>query len=355
MGSDAATKLSSSSESLNGLKFGQKIYFEDMGLATPATSSVATSSSSSSSKKGRGSSVQPPQPPRCQVEGCKVDLSDAKAYYSRHKVCGMHSKFPTVIVASLQQRFCQQCSRFHQLPEFDQGKRSCRRRLAGHNERRRKPPPSSLLTSRYGRISSSAFDNSGRGGNFLMDLASCPKLSLRNSLPTPRSSDLVHGNQTTALSWQGNPETPSEIFLQGSVGGTSFPSPGHPPGESYPGVTDSSCALSLLSSQTWGSINTAPSLGLNNMINFNGTPMTTQLAASSHGAAIHQLPNTSWCFKGVDPGNCSHEVVPDLGLGQIQQPLSMQLPGELDLSQQGRRHYMDLEQSRAYESPPWSL
>ena len=29
--------------------------------------------------------------------------------------------------------------RFHLLSEFDDGKRSCRRRLAGHNERRRKP------------------------------------------------------------------------------------------------------------------------------------------------------------------------------------------------------------------------
>ncbi|XP_014496166.1 squamosa promoter-binding-like protein 9 [Vigna radiata var. radiata] len=369
MGSDAAATKLSSSESLNGLKFGQKIYFEDVGLATPATSltsaaaaaggggggvTSSSSSSSSSSRKGRGGSVQPAQPPRCQVEGCMVDLSDAKAYYSRHKVCGMHSKSPTVIVAGLQQRFCQQCSRFHQLPEFDQGKRSCRRRLAGHNERRRKPPPSSLLTSRYARLSSSAFDNSGRGGNFLMELASYPKLSLRNSLPTPRSSELGPGSQTSTLSWHGNSETPADIFLQGSVGGTSFAGPGHPPGESYTGVTDSSCALSLLSSQTWGSRNTAPSLGLNNMINFNGTPMT-QLTASSHGASLHELPNTSWCFKGIDSGNCSPEVVPDLGLGHISQPLNGQLHGELDLSQQGRRHYMDLEQSREYESAHWSL
>lgn len=107
----------SSSGSPNGLKFGQRIYFEDVGQAsTPATSIAAGSASSSSSssagpKKGRGGSVQPSQPPRCQVEGCKVDLSDAKAYYSRHKVCGMHSKSPTVTVAGLQQRFCQQCSR----------------------------------------------------------------------------------------------------------------------------------------------------------------------------------------------------------------------------------------------------
>ncbi|WVZ04753.1 hypothetical protein V8G54_018099 [Vigna mungo] len=186
-----------------------------------------------------------------------------------------------------------------------------------------------------------------------MELASYPKLSLRNSLPTPRSSELAPGSQTSTLSWHGNSETPADIFLHGNSG-TSFAGPGHPPGESYTGVTDSSCALSLLSSQTWGSRNTAPSLGLNNMINFNGTPMT-QLTASSHGASLHELPNTSWCFKGIDSGNCSPEVVPDLGLGHISQPLNGQLHGELDLSQQGRRHYMDLEQSREYESAHWSL
>lgn len=196
-----------------------------------------------------------------------------------------------------------------------------------------------------------------------MEFASHPKLSLRNSLSSPRSSDSseqVPGNQTAVLSWhwQGNSETPSDRFLQGSVGGTSFPGARHPPVETYTGVADSSCALSLLSSQTWGSRNTAPSPGLNNMLNFIGTPMT-QLATPSHGVAIHhhsQLPNTSCCFKDIDPGNCSHdEVVPGLGLGQISQPLDGQLPGELDLSQQGRRHYMDLEHSSAYESSHWSL
>ena len=47
--------------------------------------------------------------------------------------------------------------RFHLLPEFDQGKRSCRRRLAGHNERRRKPPSGSVLSTRHGRFSPSLF------------------------------------------------------------------------------------------------------------------------------------------------------------------------------------------------------
>ncbi|XP_027334975.1 squamosa promoter-binding-like protein 8 isoform X3 [Abrus precatorius] len=76
--------------------------------------------------------------PRCQAEGCNADLSQAKHYHRRHKVCEYHSKAATVIAAGLTQRFCQQCSRFHLLSEFDNGKRSCRKRLADHNRRRRK-------------------------------------------------------------------------------------------------------------------------------------------------------------------------------------------------------------------------
>ncbi|KAJ4895095.1 Squamosa promoter-binding-like protein 8 [Raphanus sativus] len=76
--------------------------------------------------------------PRCQAERCNADLSHAKHYHRRHKVCEFHSKASTVVAAGLSQRFCQQCSRFHLLSEFDNGKRSCRKRLADHNRRRRK-------------------------------------------------------------------------------------------------------------------------------------------------------------------------------------------------------------------------
>ncbi|KAL6874139.1 hypothetical protein ACP4OV_014221 [Aristida adscensionis] len=79
------------------------------------------------------------QPPRCQAEGCKADLSGAKHYHRRHKVCEYHAKASVVAAGGKQQRFCQQCSRFHVLTEFDEAKRSCRKRLAEHNRRRRKP------------------------------------------------------------------------------------------------------------------------------------------------------------------------------------------------------------------------
>ncbi|KAK1685982.1 hypothetical protein QYE76_046830 [Lolium multiflorum] len=91
----------------------------------------------------RGGYTYGHHPPRCQAEGCKADLSGAKRYHRRHKVCEHHSKAPVVVTAGgLHQRFCQQCSRFHLLDEFDDAKKSCRKRLADHNRRRRKSKPS---------------------------------------------------------------------------------------------------------------------------------------------------------------------------------------------------------------------
>ncbi|KAE8660430.1 Squamosa promoter-binding-like protein 8 [Hibiscus syriacus] len=89
-------------------------------------------------RRPRPGYLSPTNSPRCQAEGCNADLTHAKHYHRRHKVCEFHSKASTVIAASLTQRFCQQCSRFHLLSEFDNGKRSCRKRLADHNRRRRK-------------------------------------------------------------------------------------------------------------------------------------------------------------------------------------------------------------------------
>lgn len=47
----------------------------------------------------------------CQVEDCGADLSGAKDYHRRHKVCEMHSKASRALVGNVMQRFCQQCSR----------------------------------------------------------------------------------------------------------------------------------------------------------------------------------------------------------------------------------------------------
>lgn len=47
----------------------------------------------------------------CQVENCTTNMTDAKPYYRRHKVCPFHAKSVVVLLAGTQKRFCQQCSR----------------------------------------------------------------------------------------------------------------------------------------------------------------------------------------------------------------------------------------------------
>ncbi|KAJ0965082.1 hypothetical protein J5N97_026220 [Dioscorea zingiberensis] len=290
--------------------------------------SSSSSSSEKPSKKGKGV-VQQQEPPRCQVEGCKVDLSDAKAYYSRHKVCGMHSKSPMVIVAGLEQRFCQQCSRFHLLPEFDQGKRSCRRRLAGHNERRRKPPPVPL-PSRYGRPTSYQEDNS-RYRNFLMDFTSYPRPPGAEVWSTIRPDDRV-----ASSNWQGGfspsparvPEhNTSHQCMQGSISGTLFSNPEVPPVEALAGVDDdSSCALSLLSNQPWCSTTRSQAPAVSTNTSFEGT---TSMAPNYADTTAY----------GVGVGSNSLEVHHEMA----------QFPGELELALQGSRRRPDIGPNKEYE------
>lgn len=64
-----------------------------------------------SGKRGTSGGAGGVSPPCCQAEKCGADLSDAKRYHRRHKVCELHSKASVVIVAGQRQRFCQQCSR----------------------------------------------------------------------------------------------------------------------------------------------------------------------------------------------------------------------------------------------------
>ncbi|GFR44143.1 hypothetical protein Agub_g5309 [Astrephomene gubernaculifera] len=75
---------------------------------------------------------------KCHVESCSADLTGLSSYYQRYRTCELHLKAPYIMKDGVQQRFCQQCGRFHELHEFDGNKRSCRSRLQSHNIRRRK-------------------------------------------------------------------------------------------------------------------------------------------------------------------------------------------------------------------------
>ncbi|CAK7326232.1 unnamed protein product [Dovyalis caffra] len=209
----------------------------------------------------------------CQVYGCNKDLSSSKDYHKRHKVCEVHSKTPQVIVNGIEQRFCQQCSRFHLLVEFDDGKRSCRKRLAGHNERRRKPQfgtlsvkPHKLLHPYQGtkflgtslpKRTSFLFPNMLPGGTF------CPKsyeednwsrhvkleensiysspsaISIRNGQLLPKSLLHLHGKGIQKTCGISPPAT--EDYTISNTATTIH---------EFAGVSHSSCALSLLSAES---------------------------------------------------------------------------------------------------------
>ncbi|XP_043807139.1 squamosa promoter-binding-like protein 7 isoform X7 [Manihot esculenta] len=77
---------------------------------------------------------------RCQVPGCEVDISELKGYHKRHRICLCCANASAVVLDGENKRYCQQCGKFHLLSDFDEGKRSCRRKLERHNRRRRRKP-----------------------------------------------------------------------------------------------------------------------------------------------------------------------------------------------------------------------
>ena len=97
-----------SGESLIALELGKRTFFEDLsGASNPKNCSLPPGSVA---KKSKPSSLST-EIPRCQVEGCNLDLSSAKDYHRKHRVCENHSKSPKVVINGLERRFCQQCSR----------------------------------------------------------------------------------------------------------------------------------------------------------------------------------------------------------------------------------------------------
>lgn len=92
---------------LTCLKLGKRHYFEDATPPPPPPPAEPFSMS----KRGK-SYTEAAAVPRCQVEGCAALLVNAKDYHRRHKVCEIHAKAPKVVVLGMEQRFCQQCSRY---------------------------------------------------------------------------------------------------------------------------------------------------------------------------------------------------------------------------------------------------
>ncbi|KNA06136.1 hypothetical protein SOVF_183860 [Spinacia oleracea] len=285
-----------SGESLIALELGKRTYFEDVsGVSNARNNNTARTSCippDSVAKKSKSSSLGT-ESPRCQVEGCNLDLSSAKDYHRKHRVCESHSKCPKVVINGLERRFCQQCSRFHGMSEFDQKKRSCRRRLSDHNARRRKPKPEVIQFNSM-RLTSSLYE--GRNQlNFAFDQV--PMLQSRHDTWNSGSESKVvtlakPGFFTTIKS--GGTDTTDELLhsthnnglqtLETKISPHLFPSKGDvfhrgvavsvPPVSNNLGAAQDFRALSLLSTSSWGSsCNPEPSA-------LNHHPMHTNHTAS---------------------------------------------------------------------------
>ncbi|CAH1428540.1 unnamed protein product [Lactuca virosa] len=190
------------------LKLGQVI---DSGNELKSTSKMALSPSASSKRARPINNTIPAA--TCLVDGCHADLSNCKEYHRRHKVCEVHSKTAQVSINGQKQRFCQQCSRFHSLEEFDEGKRSCRKRLDGHNRRRRKPQPD---TSRAASLFS------GHQGATMLQFSSphvYQTTSLTNHLWTTmvKSEEQTYSTRHSTMAHKHNP------FPESSSGSKKLP------------------------------------------------------------------------------------------------------------------------------------
>ncbi|GAB2234216.1 hypothetical protein Drorol1_Dr00003458 [Drosera rotundifolia] len=331
---------------------------------------IAVVVSSSPTKRARSRSLQSPNP-CCQVYGCNKDLSSSKEYHKRHKVCDVHSKTAKVVVNGVEQRFCQQCSRFHLLSEFDDVKRSCRKRLANHNERRRKPQIATHSSSRF------------------MD----PSLVKRASFlfPNMLPGSIFSPSKHEAGKWRKNFikfEDPARI---------SNPLPSmHGIGErmvnAYPGPSDdvvgmaapriqdkhsastSSCALSLLSTQSddfsrdiVGSTIANPHFNKSNHSHYSGkfSSSVLQPPVTESVRPDERMYDASMFYGGHDvnfkvPGGTSHQtsefIRPKYGVPSGQSVMSdlFQLSSQLERVEQQRTSMMRMQQNDAFFARPQS-
>ncbi|KAK4396648.1 Squamosa promoter-binding-like protein 12 [Sesamum angolense] len=283
-----------SGEPMIGLRLGRP---KELGDSFPTSSTKTSTSSLPTSltpiKRSRAS-YQNMQNPCCQVEGCNLDLKSAKDYHRRHRICESHSKSPKVIVSGMELRFCQQCSRFHDLSEFDDKKRSCRRRLSDHNARRRRMQPEAVHLSSPG-LSSAIYDR--RPQHVLSGL---PIVSLPNSTWESASSVMLGqtgdslirpskvGTFDGMLSFPGNDiyrsDANSRVERLPSIHSSNhgvLDQCLHAPTNNSPIAPNMLSAHSLLSSNSW-SLNDVASNSMESLMHGNYNPLLRPSESESH-------------------------------------------------------------------------
>ncbi|OIV97476.1 hypothetical protein TanjilG_11000 [Lupinus angustifolius] len=286
--SPAQEPSSVSGEPFFTLKLGKRLYLEDV-----STGSDSKKPSSSAGKKCK-SNGQNLQHPSCQVEGCGLDLSSAKGYHRNHRVCENHSKSPKVIISGSECRFCQQCSRFHGLSEFDDKKRSCRRRLSDHNARRRKPHPDAVRLNKLalslspydGRQLMSPFAYSRTASNLACQDIHSRKFPFhtKDFLMKPEKAFNKIPNAVTMISDNSSGLLTSKgIATKSIIAGIEYPITS----SDLNGTQDLNRALSLLSNNSsWGAAYESKSFSIEYS---NRTTSTTHQPITTHAAMSHHI------------------------------------------------------------------
>ncbi|RRT79479.1 hypothetical protein B296_00008854 [Ensete ventricosum] len=324
----SSLKATAASSSSTDPPDGQKICFDGgssgSGSSSKTPSAPATEAGTlpPPTKKGKGvAQGGQHQPPRCQVEGCNVDLTGTKAYYCRHKVCGMHSKAPKVMVAGLEQRFCQQ-------------------RLAGHNERRRKPPPGP-----YGRFASSFHGHKQLTVAEFTLLYLYPNVSSSRRNPTATAGDPVATNE-----WHRSLDaSPGVVALHGThrcslgpAAGTLCSTMEIPTGECLAGVSDSSCALSLLSTHPWSSSsarNGAPVIPATSILD--GPRTVDSVIPSNYDTSL-------WGIRDHGGRTSSHKVLRGMGSVEATATVEAHFSGQVEFALQENGQCLDHGSASAY-------
>lgn len=245
------------------------------------------------------------------MEGCGVELRAAKDYHRKHRVCEAHTKCPRVVVAGQERRFCQQCSRFHALSEFDEKKRSCRRRLSDHNARRRKQQPDAFSFA-PARLPSTLIFDDRRQISFVWNKG--PPSHVRpfacSPWESPSEFKLSQVKNTRGVSTNG------QVHLDKSHLSNAVPTLSHDMDELFPvkgpdaslaaskldGAPDLQHALSLLSASSRGLPDPAQQASC--LVQFSGASQNSRGLHSSHGVSSASAP----CAEGQPMAPSPHLV-----------------------------------------------
>jgi len=117
--------------------------------------------------------------PKCLADGCKLELNGNGAYNLRYRLCEDHIKAMTLFQGGVAKRFCQQCSRLHEMSEFEGKRRSCISSLRLHKQRQR----AKLLKKQMESEAASGSPSSSFSGGELQPLLDFPP----NAKPSPTS------------------------------------------------------------------------------------------------------------------------------------------------------------------------